>query len=460
MVSAAVLANGTTVRVPPPNGSDDTANIQGALNACVAHGPGCTVQLRAGTYLTRQLVTYNFQGTFTGMGQGETTIEALPALLVTATDPFFNGECAPNTTDCLWPDLIIFVDGDIKVSGFTLNLPAIPATQVWYIAGTPATVINDGIRFMGKNPTNAAVDRVAVKGALDDSPTSCPGYNLCNAVTFAGEFPRSQTPFDYYFLSGTFSLSSSHFSTVQLGTVVDGFLENSRITIGGSASRGNVYENIVVGPFLTTANNSMEEISYNTSNGTGAPLEIVPWIPFAFVPTEPSTYLIHDNILMTTGSGASGIWVQDGPSSTTVNAFVYDNNIEMQQGVGFSGIGTLLTADTFVANNKIFGSAVAAISIWDGTRAAVLVNDVASFTPNPASGLAQIVLGGDLFGLPETNDSLVVCKSPTDTVLNLGAGNKLIRCQSGAAATRRLAPDGMATLKPKGLRTMPGLSIR
>jgi hypothetical protein len=202
----------------------------------------------------------------------------------------------------------------------------------------------------------------------------------------------------------------------------------------------------------------MEEVSYNTSNGTGAPLEIVPWVP-AFVPTEPSTYLIHDNILMTAGPGASGIWVQDGPSSTTVNAFVYDNIIQMQQGVGFNGIGAFFTAGTFVANNKIFGSAVAAIGIWDGTRAAVLVNDVSSFTPNPASGLAQIVLG-DLVGLPDTNDSLVVCRSPTDTVLNLGAGNKLIGCQSGAAAALGLAPDRRATLKPKGLRTMPGPSIR
>jgi hypothetical protein len=55
------------ISVAPPNGSDDTDNIQAALNACVAKGPGCTVQLQAGTYLTRQLVTYNFQGTFKGM---------------------------------------------------------------------------------------------------------------------------------------------------------------------------------------------------------------------------------------------------------------------------------------------------------------------------------------------------------------------------------------------------------
>ena len=62
------------ISVGPPNGSDDTNNIQAALNACVAQGPGCTVQLQAGTYLTRQLVTYNFQGTFKGMGQDSTVV--------------------------------------------------------------------------------------------------------------------------------------------------------------------------------------------------------------------------------------------------------------------------------------------------------------------------------------------------------------------------------------------------
>ena len=45
-------ARGYTVLVAPPNGADDTTNLQSALDTCVAHGKGCTVQLAAGTYLT------------------------------------------------------------------------------------------------------------------------------------------------------------------------------------------------------------------------------------------------------------------------------------------------------------------------------------------------------------------------------------------------------------------------
>ena len=459
MMSVAAVANGITVPVPSPNGSDDTAKIQAALNACVAHGPGCTVQLQAGKYLTSQLVAYNFRGTFKGMGQDKTTIQALPALPVTLPDVFFNGECAPNTTDCLWPDLIIFVDGDIKVSDFTVHVSSVPATQLWFGNGMPATVLNDGIRFMGKNPTNAVVRRVSFEGMRDQSATSCPNYNFCNAVIYAGEFPRSHTPFDYYFLSGTFSVSNSHFKNVSLGTVADAFLQNCTVVIGGSPLTGNMFENVdAAGPFLTASDNCLEEVSYNTSNGNIAPVWIQPYQ--VFVATKPSIYLIHDNILKTAGLNADGIVIVDNPSSRTVNAFVYDNAVEMQQGVGFDAIGAYFTADTLVANNKIAGSAADAIGIWGGTHAAVLVNDVTGFTPNPASGLAQIVLDGDLVGLPDTNDSLVVCRSPTNTVLNLGAGNKVIGCQSATAATPSLALDRMTTLKPKWLRTMPGPSIR
>jgi hypothetical protein len=465
-MSAAVVAGGSTVWGAPPNGLDDTANIQAALTACVTHGPGCTVQLRAGKYLTSQLVTYNFRGTFKGMGQDRTTLQALPDLPVTLPDVFFNGECAPNTTDCLWPSLIIFVDGDITVSDFTIDVPSVPATQTRYVDGAPYTALQDGIRFMGKNPTKATVRRVSFEGTPDQSATSCPTYNLCQAVIYSGEFPRSQTPFDFYFLSGTFVVSNSHFKNVSLGTAADGFLQNSRIVIGGSALSGNMYENVdLAGPAPSTADNSIVEIAYNTSNGNYAPVTIQPWYPPAFVPTKPSVYLIHDNVLKTAGGlFADAIYIADDPSSTTVGAFVYDNAIETQ-GIGFDAILAFNTVGTIVANNKIVGTGADAIGFWNGTDAAVLSNDVTGFTPtsspiNPGSGLAQIVLDGSLQGLPDTNNSVVFCNSPTDTVLDLGAGNKLVGCQSVGAETRSVALDKMATLKPKRLRTIPGPSIR
>src|SRR5208282_1387348 len=111
-------AAGSTIWVAPPNGKDDTANIQAALNACVTRGPGCTVQLQAGKYFTKQLVTYNFRGTFKGMGINQTTVE-----------------------------------GDIHVSDLSIYITAPPgtATTTWYFGGTPFIGLFDALSFMGQH---------------------------------------------------------------------------------------------------------------------------------------------------------------------------------------------------------------------------------------------------------------------------------------------------------------------
>jgi hypothetical protein len=106
-----VWAGGHVVNVPPPNGVNDPSNLQAALDTCVAYGKDCTVQLAAGKCLTSQLVAYNFHGTFKGKGKDKTIVEALPELEVTGlpeTDDY--GLCKPNTTDCSWPSLLMFVD--------------------------------------------------------------------------------------------------------------------------------------------------------------------------------------------------------------------------------------------------------------------------------------------------------------------------------------------------------------
>ncbi len=411
----------------------------------MAYGPGCTVQLAAGTYLTSQLVEYNFQGAFKGMGQKKTTIRALPNLPV-PLDFFTQGECKPNTTDCLWPSLIIFVDGNITVSDLTISEPNVPATQPWL--GGAYTCLNDGIRFMGQNRTNASVQRVTVKGAVDNSATSCPDFNFCNAVIFAGEYPRSQTPFDYYFLSGTFSVTNSMFSNVALGAGADGFLEDSRITIGGSPSAGNIFENVDLGPFLTTSQNSVEEVSYNNSSGNYEPLTIVPWIQGVFEPNAPSLFLVHDNTLTPAGPLANGIVLADDPTDQQLYALVYNNVIKAND-IGYDVIAAFTTKSTTIVNNKISGTAPDGVGIYGGTYAAVLGNDVTGFVFNPAAGgLAQIVLDAN------TSHSTVVCRTPEDTVMNLGTNDTVIGCTE--LANNNARPSKMS-LGPKVLKRKPSL---
>ena len=160
-----------------------------------SRGKGCTVQLAAGRYLTRQLVAYNFHGTFKGMGKNRTTIEAIHNLPVNIGDSFVQGECMPNLTTCLWPSLITFVDGDIHVSDLSIKITAPPgtATTGWAYGGSIVTDLSQGLTFTGQRRIDVCIDRIAIEGLPDDSPTSF-GFNVINGMVFAGWLPRSTTP--------------------------------------------------------------------------------------------------------------------------------------------------------------------------------------------------------------------------------------------------------------------------
>jgi hypothetical protein len=109
------------------------------------------------------------------------------------------------------------------------------------------------------------------------------------------------------------------------------------------------------------------------------------------------------------------------------------------------------TTATISVNNKISGTGPDAI--WDGRYRAVLGNDVTGSTANPDSGLAQIVLDRSLQDLPDTSDSTVVCKTSSDTVMNLGTNNKVIGCTQVASnnAQRSKMSAGPRVLKKKPL---------
>ena len=429
-VSARAVAAQSVVNVAPPSGKDDTANIQAALNACVAQGPGCTVQLREGKYLTKQLVTYNFRGTFKGMGMGRTTIEALPHLTVNTPDPVVYGECLPNTTTCLWPSLIIFVDGDIDVSDLSIRITASPgtATTGWTVFGLQISSLLDGLRFMGQNPTDVSIDRISIEGLPDNSSNSFGivvglpvGFNVVNEIIYTGELPRSSAPFDYYFLSGSLTVRNSSFKMAIDGVSQDGFLQSSKITIGGSPFTGNHFENLYVGMDLEGSESSKFDISYNLSSGIYAGMWVIPWQP-AFVPSSPSRYLIHDNKFLTTAASAQAVYLQSDSIFPWIRARIWNNTIELQ-GALSDGIDAYNTQDTLIWNDTITGTGYDAIGLHGGISSTIIDNNVSGFTPDTSVGLAQIYLD------PSTTHDLVVCAEPSDTVLNQGNNNAVIGCQ-------------------------------
>ncbi|HUO16715.1 MAG TPA: hypothetical protein VMX38_17140 [Verrucomicrobiae bacterium] len=130
--------------------------------------------------------------------------------------------------------------------------------------------------------------------------------------------------------------------------------------------------------------------------------------------------------------------LQDVPGSQWISAAIYDNTM-IAKNIGYGGIDVQNTAGTTVLNNQIIGTGSFGVGIFDGTCAAVVANNVRAFTADPT--LAQVVLDGNLiFGIPDTSDSTVFCKTHSDTVMNLGTNDQVIGCteSSGAVDVRRL----------------------
>lgn len=428
LMPTTALASGTTVTVGSSNGHDDTISLQAALDQCVAIGPGCTVQLSPGHYFTRQLVAYNFQGTLRGAGMAETTIEALHNLPVVAADISVSGECAPNTTTCPWPSLIIFAGGTIHVSDFSIEITAPPgtATTGWGFGGGTFTDLIDAIRFMGPGREDATVDRISIQGLPDNSPTTISGFNLVNGVTFPGEFPRSSTPFDYFFMTGSFTVRNSFFSTMGFGAAEGGFLNATRTTIGGSATAGNRFENVLVGLDMESSQGSLIDVSYNKSKGTLFPMWVVPWIPQVFLPSTPSSFFIHDNEFQTTSSSAGGLFLQNVPQPW-FQAQVLNNTIDVEN-PGADGIDLISGQGTDIVGNAVSGTGNVAIGLWNSTTgSAVIHNLVDGFI---AGGPAQIFLDAG------TTDNLIVCSTRGSTVLDTGTDNQLAGCGLTRANSR------------------------
>jgi len=128
---------------------------------CVASGTMCTVQLGAGIYLTRQLVTYNFKGALKGAGQNSTIIKPVGQLNVCQLGDLCSW-LPPDTGTHLWPTLVIFVDGNITISDISFSLATAPSPA---INGLPG--FWDVIRIMGSQPVVASIRRVSITGAQD-----------------------------------------------------------------------------------------------------------------------------------------------------------------------------------------------------------------------------------------------------------------------------------------------------
>ena len=272
------------------------------------------------------------------------------------------------------------MDGDIRVSDLSIKVTAPYATATTgYLNPTYAMYgwmnygVYDVILFMGKNPTNAVLERVSMEGVQDNNLDL--GYNVTMGVDYSSYYPLSSTPGDYCFLTGNFTVQNCTFKNMFAGISFDGRHKDNHVIIGGSPDSGNVCENSCVALDLEPAQNSVFDVSFNKASASWAAL----WEYNAFstnlgdfTPT-PSYFLIHDNrftaIELGPGGPGSGAWpgtegivLVDNPASPWIRASINSNKIDCAQGSLCDGILLSGTKGTSVWHNRMLAPTLS----WSG----------------------------------------------------------------------------------------------
>ena len=434
-ISTSAFAGNLVVPVPPPNGTDDTATIQAALDQCVGPNAGCTVQLTAGTYLTSQLFAQDFHGTFKGKGMDVTIIQALQNLVVSQDNPVWNN---PPSISNKYPMLILFFGGDITVSDMTIRALEINPTKGWHdYQGhldyylwhqDPNTWLWSVLEFMGQSAMNVVVTRVALQGAYDESVPGLDNYNA--AGLSIDPYPPVDSPTPGY-LAGTFRVSACRIDTLQQG-IYAAVLHDARLVIGSSPSAANLIQNCGYAVTLLDLDSSSVDFSYNDASALG-PTAFAGFMVIQYwaVPIETaSSFLVSHNRLKAMGADEDAIFVADcapwygeGKSGDFV---ISHNDITLEprgDRIASDGIESYQTDGSIISNNRIVGSGWTGIAIWEDTRDVIIANNVENVT-------AEFFYPTQICLMDMTNNCTVVGFGNKTNVYDEGVNNNLVGVNS------------------------------
>lgn len=416
-----------TKKLGPPNGVDDTVALQDALTDCAAnHSSGCTIQLTAGTYLSKQLQVNNFHGALVGKGMDVTNIAVLTPL--------------PDE----WPTLLTFTDGDVTISDMSFKVtayqPVVPCNTATDFCGVYSLVL-----VTGYTSANASFRRVAFDGG--PGPDWGFGtYNLYAGLLFEGVDVGNPNFTGSFRMSGCRSTNSSE--NMRVYEVAD-----SHVTIGGSPKDGNVFENGVVDVFIPDLARSVVDFSYNTVTNSGNFVMVL--LDQTYV-HDPAQFSARHNTLDVGGANNSGIAVVDyghflgaAPSTFVVsnNAITLENSPD---GPPYDGIEVNYAQGAIASNNRVSGTASYGIDTLAANRCLLLVNNVQNLNASSAD-IGLLTDTSDTPNVPTTN-CLVVLSSIKDSVENDGTGNIIIGGNNTYASSPAAATKDVMTRKQEMLK--------
>lgn len=307
---------GKTWRVTP-TGTDDTANIQCAIDAA-AGVHGSTVQLMAGRFRAAMLtMTDMVSGTFQGAGKAITTLEALPDLecqkqrmevghaatwILVEQGEVTVRDITLEVTDPT-PCAITFEDQSSELSGAILQFGGGGVVAGSDCGNPPVYEVNGRVQDVRLLAPDLSEGEAVMHGVWVSGSFHCDGVSLSAAVTGDVEVVSST------FVNSTFAVAASGFT-------------DGTITMGGSPWDANT----VIGPvgfFGQDLDGSAVVVSHNDLSVTFGGVFGV----------RTHDVLVHANVISGTGlaavyhgiaNDASGGWTITGNDVTGFEGTVAD----------------------------------------------------------------------------------------------------------------------------------------
>jgi hypothetical protein len=412
-----------------PTGADDTANLQCALDAAAAAGPGSTVQLMDGTYWTGLVAVDTFHGSLVGAGKERTTVTTIPDM-----------SCPP------WPTWLQFGEGDVRVADLTFGVTDPYPCQAWFnpvddpdllyprhdlavIVAIGGGMLDPSYDWSDPDTVYASssVENVAFRGPPLDAEN--PGYFGVTSGLYIGA-PLQAGPTGGLGrglpMVGDHSVTNCSFENTWQAIVTFGLTDGS-LTVGGSASQGNTFAHVYLGLRSFDHDNSSIEFSHNEVTaiapyGAGVVAQQTerPW-EYSYPWPAPTQYLIRQNTLDVAGP-VDAIAIMDlGPAfgeGAKVHAVVSQNRLRLDLAAGLcGGIWALGAQEVLVTSNQFAGSAGAGIYFGFQGLPSSGWTMIGNNVQNLDADVASIWLGED------TSHCTVVGGSSKANVLDEGEDN-------------------------------------
>jgi hypothetical protein len=230
-----------------PEGDDDTAALQQALDGCSGAKRPCTVALCEGVFHTGILRVRDFRGTLRGAGAERTTLRALPDLQVSEDEQDFF-RVGPFEPGQAWPYLVQFVEGAGRVEDLGILVPVPPEgstiTSGWYLLDDgPIFELRGAILVTGRKKVDFEVSDVRVEA---ENPGIGLETTVFSGVEFAGLLlnPGDSGDFPVFPARGRFEVSRSTFDGVLTGTSLSE-LAASRVRVAHNRYRATVAVEVI-----------------------------------------------------------------------------------------------------------------------------------------------------------------------------------------------------------------------